>query len=154
MSIRGMIGRFRTGRRGRHSDQRCPRRGRGQRALRLRTLEDRLLLSANIVQVSDNDYPESGLEVSGSHVVWYGADSGGYDAEIFLYDDTTKTTTQVTDNSHGDYSPQVSGSHVAWYGADGSGGEIFLYDITTKTTTQVTDNEVEEWMFQLSDSLV
>ncbi|MCK4885897.1 MAG: hypothetical protein KAS96_00850, partial [Planctomycetes bacterium] len=77
-------------------------------------------------QITDNSYEDQGPQVSGSNVVWRGAE------EIFFYDGIT--TTQLTHDGpiHGSY-PQIFGSTIVW--DNGLGGEIFIAEKCEHTLT-------------------
>ena len=104
----------------------------------------------NIIQLTNNNFYEEGLKISGDKVAWSSSD--GHDQEIFLYDGTA--TFQLTDNSYDDYGWTISTSEdkVVWSGYDGHDEEIFLYD--GNTVVQLTNNDFYDFNPQLAGDKV
>jgi hypothetical protein len=79
----------------------------------------------NIIQLTDNDYPDWGPQINSSgQIVWKGR-VGNQDYELFLYDGTR--ITRITDNEYDENVYQVNESgYVVWQEYDGHDYEIFL----------------------------
>ncbi|ELS01928.1 periplasmic component of the Tol biopolymer transport system [Xenococcus sp. PCC 7305] len=93
-----------------------------------------------IFSLTNNNFGDSGAEISGNNVVWSGYD--GNDNEIYLYNYHNGSVVQLTDNDTYDSSPQISGNNVVWSGYDGNDNEIYLFD--GSNIVQLTDNDTND----------
>ncbi len=120
--------------------------------------EAQAVVSGKIIQLTDNDYPDSEPQISGARVVWCGWAEG--DSEIFYYDG--RYVVQITDYILEDYceDPQISGTNLVWSGWATSGAyvlDVFLngsllsdYDYQNDIKPQVSGSNVV-WQGEDSD---
>ena len=99
-------------------------------------------------QLTDNEYEDAHVAVSGQNAVWQSFD--GHDYEIFLFDGWT--VTRLTDNQHDDLRPVISGSNVAWAADLPDSREIFFFD--GQAAIQLTNDEYEDRLGAISGSTV
>ena len=101
-------------------------------------------------QLTDNNFYEYSLQISGNNVVWFGEDQNYY-RDVYFYDG--ETITQLTDNNFYEYSLQIDGDHVVWVGEDENyNSEVYFYN--GETVTQLTDNDTYESSPQISGNNV
>ena len=74
------------------------------------------------IQLTNEDSVDD-EKLSGNRIAWRSEPDGENDYEVFVYDESTQTTTQLTDNNTGEASIDISGNNIVW-----DGGGIFLHD--------------------------
>ncbi len=94
----------------------------------------------NIIQLTDNEWPDGAPHIHSGQVVWQGNPEWDpwrpTDAEIFLYDGNQ--VSQITDNDYDDRRPRIHDGKIAWLHSRAFGdNRIWLYDGTQ--TIEISD---------------
>ena len=95
-----------------------------------------------ITQITDNDYPDAGVEMYNSKLVWQAEPLDSPEPEIFYYDG--KKTIQLTND--GDYkcTPSISSGGIAWQAYRPNGGsDVFFYDFNN--IRRLTDDAKDDF---------
>ena len=97
--------------------------------------------SYKVIQITDNDYPDAGIEIYGSRLAWQAHPKKSSESEIFYYDG--KNTIQLTNNNTYECMPSISSGGIVWqaYRSD-KGSDVFFYDFNKikRLTNDVKDD--------------
>ncbi len=94
-----------------------------------------------IIQITDNIYPDTGVEIHGSRLAWQALPNNSEDTEIFYYDG--EKIHRLTDNTAYECTPSISSGGVAWQAHRSDGGsDVFFYnfDKIKRLTNDTTDD--------------
>ena len=92
---------------------------------------------SNIIQISDNVYYDTSIDLDNGQVVWSGWDADSL--EIYHYDGTS--TTQITDDILDHINPKIDDGNIVWETFDGFEYKSFFYDGTTVTKLTIYNLE-------------
>ena len=115
----------------------------------------------------------NGLDINEKYIAWYSSPSQGIDADIFLYNLSTRITAQITKNGSFQYRPIIAGDLIFWTDLrndpDGwacecnvltenatiDNWDIYYYDQKTGKEYQVTSSKGSEIVYDIfQDKLV
>lgn len=86
-----------------------------------------ILVSCDIIQLTDNNTLDMEPTISGNTVVWQSWFPGP-DFEIYVWDGSS--TSRLTDNTFLDVQPVISGNNITWIQAENGVGRVVLWDGT------------------------
>lgn len=90
--------------------------------------------SAEILQLTNNDYNDIHPQIHNGQVVWYGFESP--DSEIFYWNGTS--VEKLTDNDENDFEPQIHNGQVVWTADDASRNSAQIVYWNGNTVQQLT----------------
>jgi hypothetical protein len=102
----------------------------------------------SITQLTDNDFDDYNIKISGSNVVWTEWDSINHVSLLFFYNGSTAT---LLSDKAGEAYFKISGSNVAWAEWDDFLYERPLFFYNNSAITKLSDDIVED-AFKISDS--
>lgn len=124
------------------------------------TLISMKLAAQEVVQVTDNDYPDWNPQISGSHLAWAGSIFGDQVSQIFYYGlNEQSAPVALTDDDLAKQGLDISGDKLVWAGGsnpdDPNTLEIYYYDLSVQgPAVQLTDNGIFDAAPQISGNNV
>lgn len=105
----------------------------------------------SIVQITDNDYPDVGVEIYGSKLAWQAVPEGSSDTEIYYYDG--KYAHRLTFNDTYDCTPAISSGGITWQSyRTGGGSDVFFFDFNA--IKRITDDAADDYRPAIYDDKV
>ena len=104
-----------------------------------------------ITQITNNDYPDAGVEIYNSKIAWQSHPGGLPNPEIFYYDG--EDTIRLTYNDTYDCTPSISSGGIVWQGyRSDRGSDIFFYDFNS--VKRLTDDIKNDFRVNIYDDKV
>ena len=94
-------------------------------------------------RITNNTSNQHSPAIYGDRIVW--EDNRNGNADIYMYEISTRKETQTTTNESEQWIPDIYGNRIVWEDTRNEGKDIYMYDLSTKKETRITTDSLLPW---------